>query len=895
MFKNLNYNKLKIEKNRDYKLGVIFTIIPIALFAIVLCNKTMPLAEGWYTYYAQLINNGQVVYKDFEYLFMPGYITFIALFTKIFGYSIMALRILGVIFFTIIGYFAYRIFNELFNPIAACMGALVTAFYLQSEIVQIFYDYIRMMDIFAYLTILLLIKMTKSFIANKKPDFKITILAGFSNAMVLMVKQNIGLLFGFFVLIYFIFLFVYESDKKTVFLNLLFYGAGAAIVFAGYGIYLLANGAFGACLSQTLFGAVGAKGGVKTILFKWLKDGKDNFANEKWIVLAALVVLVALFVIGKKFPQNKDESKPQKIVLTVFEIVSIIGIIALAKFKKFDYIFTNVYKSKSYGFYLFSTLIFIAMMIMYVVDIFSKKKRFKDFIGFFLLFGAIFTIGYGVGMSGSLAASQIALSTGVIICMLISLCTHKYSWISMSLVGVIAMCFIMFCSAFKFVTTYSWWGLTDESIWESTQTTDIPIFKGIKMSKTDKELYEGIVNDIKENTTENDSIFVFPHAPIIYTAADRMDPGTFTKVQWYDVSTDDSVKKDIKTVEKAKPKVIVIYNIPDFAVEGHESAFNNNKESSTTKMMKNLRKFCLRNNYYAANKYTINDNCSVTVYVRSDEDLNWNSGGKGTKSDPFTISNAQQLVNFAKLVNGGASFKGLNVKLTANIDLSNCNDFEPIGDETKDASFDGTFNGNGYAIKNLTVDKRMPKANKKKPSKKTENKDQDSDSEKNIYDFALFGTLNGKIVNLGVENFDIKGYCAAGLVRHSASDGSNIINCYVKDSSIVGQYRAGMIVDDYNGFVYNTLAYNVSLSAPKSMGFVSFKAAGYVIENCYTNCKYYHDTNATLVSDKEIKSNELIDELNNNVIAYENHYKISRKKVIGLNSWKNKVVDITEG
>ena len=86
MFKNLNYNKLKIDKNRDYKLGVLFTIIPVVLFAAILCNKTMPAAEGWYTYYAQLINNGQVVYKDFEYLFMPGYITFIALFTKIFGY-----------------------------------------------------------------------------------------------------------------------------------------------------------------------------------------------------------------------------------------------------------------------------------------------------------------------------------------------------------------------------------------------------------------------------------------------------------------------------------------------------------------------------------------------------------------------------------------------------------------------------------------------------------------------------------------------------------------------------------------------------------------------------------------------------------------------------------------
>ncbi len=893
MFKNLNYNKLKIDKNRDYRLGVLFTIIPVALFAIILCNKTMPVAEGWYTYYAQLINNGQVVYKDFEYLFMPGYITFIALFTKIFGYSVMALRVLGVIFFTIIAYLAYRIFNELFNPIAACMGALVTAFYLQSEVVQIFYDYIRMMDIFAYLTIFLLIKMGKSFIANEKPDFKITLLAGFSNAMVLMVKQNIGLLFGFFVLIYFIFLFVYEKDKKTVVINLLLYGAGAAVVFAGYGVYLLANGALGACLSQTLFGAVGAKGGIKTILFKWLIDGKDSFISEIGVAGFAVIALAALLIIRKTYPSDKDESKTHRTVLIVFGVVVILGIIALAKFEKFDYIFTDIYQSKTYGFYLFATVVFFIMMIMYAIDIFRKNKRFKDYIGFFLLFGAIFAIGYGVGMSGSLAASQIALSTGVIICLLVSLCTNKHSWISMSLVAVFAMCFVMFCSAFKFVSTYSWWGLTDSSIWDSSQTTDISIFKGIKMSEEDKELYEGIVNDIEKNTTKDDSIFVFPHAPIIYTASDRMDPGTFTKVQWYDVSTDDSVKKDIETVTKAKPKAIVIYNIPDFAVEGHEASFNNNKESSTTKMMKTLRKFCIRNNYYAANNYVINNNCSITVYIRSDKDLNWNSGGTGTKSDPFTISTSQQFINFAKMVNGGASFKGLNVKLTADIDLSKCKNFEPIGSEINDTSFDGTFNGDGYVIKNLKIDTRMPESERKKKSKKKD--DRKAKIEKNKYDFALFGTLNGKIVNLGIENFNIKGYCVAGLVRHSSSNDSNIVNCYVKNSTISGQYRAGAIADDYNGFIYNSLAYNVSASAPKSVGFVSYKDSGYTLENCYTNKKYYHDTKSIKVSNKEIKSKDFTDELNDNISIYENQFKIANKSVVKLNNWKKQSVDINEG
>lgn len=875
MLKNLNYNKIKIEKNREYKLGLVFTLLPVAIFALILCNKTMPLAEGWYTYYAQLINEGQVVYKDFEYLFMPGYITFIALFTKIFGYSIIALRILGVVFFVLITYFAYRIFNELFNPISACMGALTTAFYLQSEVVQIFYDYIRMMDIFAYITVFLLIKISKSIAQNKKPDFRITIAAGFANAMVLMIKQNIGLILGFFVFIYFVFLFVYKSDKKNIFFNLIMYGVGAAIVFAGYGSYLLINGALGDCLSQTLFGAAEAKGGVKSILFSWLVEGKNSFLNELNVVLIVSLVILLLLCLKKIFPSSYEKEKKQrKIVFYVFGVCASLGIIALYLSESFAESFTDVYQSKTYGFYLFATLVFFAMMLLYAIDIFRKNKKYNNYIGFFLLFGAIFAIGYGVGMSGGLVSSQIALSTGLIICIFASLCSSKYSWISLSLVAVASMCFVMFCSSFKMVTTYSWWGLTSSSIWECTETIDnVEIFKGLKVSEEEKEMYEGIINDIEENTQDGDSIFVFPHASVLYTASDREDPNTFTKVQWYDVSTNDSVEADLEVVENASPKVIIIYNIPDYAVEAHEESFNKGKESATTVMMTELREYCIENNYSAVNHYQINSNSSVTVYVKSETSLNWNDGGSGTKSDPYTISTTEQFLNFADLVNGGATFEGLYVKLTADIDLSECTDFTPIGNEVNATAFNGVFDGGGHEIKNLTVDKSRPKKAKKK-----------SGSNK-PYNFALFGEMNGKIYNLGINNFNIKGYCVAGLVRYSASQKANISNCYIKNSTIIGESRSGAIADHYCGYIYNSVALDTQLDADKSVGFVSLRNAGFRLENCYTNIKYYHDTSSEYITDEEANSEAFVDELNANVNAFTKRLTTSKKKAYVLSKW----------
>ena len=80
----------------------------------------------------------------------------------------------------------------------------------------------------------------------------------------------------------------------------------------------------------------------------------------------------------------------------------------------------------------------------------------------------------------------------------------------------------------------------------------------------------------------------------------------------------------------------------------------------------------------------------------------------------FTISTAEELAGLAKLVNEGKNFDEKTVKLGADIILNenseNYRDWEnqapqnvwvPIGKDSDDQSFCGTFDGNGYTIKGL--------------------------------------------------------------------------------------------------------------------------------------------------------------------------------------------------
>lgn len=73
-------------------------------------------------------------------------------------------------------------------------------------------------------------------------------------------------------------------------------------------------------------------------------------------------------------------------------------------------------------------------------------------------------------------------------------------------------------------------------------------------------------------------------------------------------------------------------------------------------------------------------------------------GGDGSQDNPYLISTAAQLHTFRDMVNSGKRY--ICGALTSNIDLQNAQ-WEPIG--LSSSGYSGTFDGNGYAIKNLQI------------------------------------------------------------------------------------------------------------------------------------------------------------------------------------------------
>jgi flagellar basal body-associated protein FliL len=170
---------------------------------------------------------------------------------------------------------------------------------------------------------------------------------------------------------------------------------------------------------------------------------------------------------------------------------------------------------------------------------------------------------------------------------------------------------------------------------------------------------------------------------------------------------------------------------------------------------------------------------SMGISMKSDDEIPISSGfsgGDGSKSDPYLISNLTQLQNMSSDMNA-------YYELVSDIDGSDSKNwnggkgFDPIGDWS--TCFNGGLEGNGHKIRNLHI---------KRGSE---------------YYVGLFGctSSNVGISNLTMIDFDIKGDSYTGSI--SGYVYGTIENCYCKGNISGGITSGGIVGRLYEGKMEN--------------------------------------------------------------------------------------------
>ena len=227
-------------------------------------------------------------------------------------------------------------------------------------------------------------------------------------------------------------------------------------------------------------------------------------------------------------------------------------------------------------------------------------------------------------------------------------------------------------------------------------------------------------------------------------------------------------------------------------------------------------------------------------YIRGEEF----QGGGNTAEDPYLIRNVNDLKLLAQKVNGnetansGVTYAGKYFKLTADIDLKNEPNWTPIGTMLVEEGrpFQGTFDGGGHQIANLTISNGGQYAGLFGYTEGAVIKSCNVTGEINGYNqtggIVGYANNNTHILNCSFQgNVEGDGEERGGIVGHM-SGGGEVSGCFVT-GTVTGDREVGGIAGSGVGTIKNCYALANVTATGVNAGGIAGKAYGVTIENCY--------------------------------------------------------------
>ncbi len=211
----------------------------------------------------------------------------------------------------------------------------------------------------------------------------------------------------------------------------------------------------------------------------------------------------------------------------------------------------------------------------------------------------------------------------------------------------------------------------------------------------------------------------------------------------------------------------------------------------------------------AVTNATISAKAIVAATESALSDATVSMSGNGTAKKPYLIRNAAQLQAFATAVDNGEDYAGKFIALSDDIDLEDIENWNPIGTESGETNiFNGTFDGKGHTISNLTIDAEI----------QTEG------------NYGLFSTLGNQAVvkNLNVTDADMTVTDTADIARVGVIAGDT--------QKTAGSGDTGLAAHIDNCSTTGTI--NVETTGDKLAfggGFVGRLFNGGVVTNCWSD------------------------------------------------------------
>jgi 4-amino-4-deoxy-L-arabinose transferase-like glycosyltransferase len=584
--------------------------------------KFLPITEGWFSSYAQLILNGQVPYRDFYLYLTPLYVWIISLITYVFGTSIFVLRIFGLLIICVISLLLFAILKRRFSSTASFIGVVIAVIYYQSGNAHITYDFTQVLTLFTLAGCLFLIMASEAIsLNNKKLQYKYLFFSGLFSSLVFLTKQSNGAFIAIGISCAFLLILYTKKIPNLIKLrSTYFFLAGIISPLILLCVYLLFHGALIAFIDQIFFNAIQAKGNLVQILSNWISGVFTNTLRIQILEIAykiipAIIVSHLFFWLIKK---RKGEQFLQVVIEKYREITGLVIFftmyVVVIYFAWNDNIFLRE-KIFPHGRELLNYIIpfeifWVTLVILFqLLHIFYKSLPSPNHETVLL---AIVNIGmiFGNGTSAGLSeiSAFIALSWGI------AWLIHKNSipffgiWYALWLTLLLSTTF----AYKKFDKPYSWWGVNEPSARVASYSLESNLLNGIYVSEQTSENFKKIVFEL-ETTNASDSILSFPSIPMIYLLSNRW-PETKALIGWFDFLNDKDAILESERISIDPPKTIVYLKLPEVAWLAHERLFRNGNSLGQRKILEQIEKICALNSYHKS-EYLIDQENGTSLVI----------------------------------------------------------------------------------------------------------------------------------------------------------------------------------------------------------------------------------------------------------------------------------------
>lgn len=603
------------------KMGYIFLILFEIIYSFNYFYNTFPLSEGWFVNYVNLINDGYIPYKDYYYYLPPLCLAIDWCFFKMsFGflllfrgwYLVQRICIYLIMYYIIKKEFSWKI------SLVACAFAEVLC---TADPFDYFGDYNQTVVLLGELLIVCFLKIVNGEFAEKQNKY--VFFSGFILGLMFLCKQTIFITGSLMMICGYALLYKIKIIKgyKSIFFCMLGFAIPVFVTLA----ILACNNAL-LPFFQQVFSADGKGGLLEVVLLKpakilkylsyWVMAlmaykiffYKKNECAEKeikyiaWLLLLLLVdffgikkcaylimsffcswkidLIIALFALllwkNNKWFSYIKESDYLKLLLMTVVVLSILTMTSGSIYHAvYNVNLIDVINSK-----LFIVLFYIAIIIIYkksvkifIYDNYNKHDIYMIvtiFGGMIISYTQLMALGFPI-----IPASSMRILFPILLAIIFSIKYEKIQKFSGYVLGGVCGALVIVCIAQKSMSPYPWWGMEDVPKEERIYSVDNKAMAGIRVSKDDKEMIEGITNIINTYSTPDDVVFGYPYIKMFNVLTDRRK-SYFVPVLWYDVVSDRYVDESMEEIANNPPKIIIWKDIPN-AIEAHEKIYRKGK------------------------------------------------------------------------------------------------------------------------------------------------------------------------------------------------------------------------------------------------------------------------------------------------------------------------------